>query len=331
MSRVSNAGQNYYINRLLNDVRHSLNRAQLQVSSGKKSQNFSYLGPTKSSLSISMRQDSKRIESYVFNLNLVGSRLDVMVDRMENATDIARNMYNTVLQIPRTEPPNLDILHSGAGQALEMMIETINTNVGDRYLFAGTDISNRPLNDMDALKASVDGIMDQYMAGMITGVDVVSDVDSLSDVQLGYNTTLAGADPVTVQIEKNYDIDYTHMANGEGLKDIIKGLQMLASVEYDPALHDEYLDVIDGAGAFLQEGALKLDSDLAGLGIKQQMMEDMHDRHEKAQIDIAQYIGRAEDVDIAEAVVRMQLLQTQLEVSYHTLGSLKNMTLMDYM
>ena len=132
-------------------LRKSMEGLERQLATGKKSDTYGGLGPERS-LSVSFRSGISRLESYQSSITMVDLRLsvsDLVVTRISDIGVEARAALD----------PNIyQLLGNGKTQgqatALNLLGETLsllNTDAGGRYLFAGQDVSNKPVESMNAI------------------------------------------------------------------------------------------------------------------------------------------------------------------------------------
>ncbi len=132
-------------------LRKSMEGLERQLATGKQSETYGGLGPERT-LSVSFRSDISRLESYQESITLVDLRLsvsDLAVTRMSDIGVEARAAMD----------PNIyELLGNGKTQgqatALNLLGETLsllNSEAGGRYLFAGQDVTNEPVESLNAI------------------------------------------------------------------------------------------------------------------------------------------------------------------------------------
>tara|TARA_R110002124_G_scaffold111152_1_gene264814 strand:- start:3393 stop:4823 length:1431 start_codon:yes stop_codon:yes gene_type:complete len=122
-----------------------------QLATGRKSQTYAGLG-TERSLSVAFRGDLARFESYQSSITLVELRLsitDQVLTRMDGvATEARGSMDPNIYQLlgdGRTQ---------GQATAYNLLGETLsmlNSEAGGRHLFAGKDVSGKPVETINAI------------------------------------------------------------------------------------------------------------------------------------------------------------------------------------
>lgn len=328
---VSSLGQNQHIRTILRDVKTEVNRTQIEISTGKRAQQFSGLD-LESGRSIDLRADFNRIDSYTTSINLAQGRATVMDNAMDRITEVARDVFVTTNQFPLSGEPPMDVIRDEARKALDVVRQVLNTSTGGRFLFAGTDIANAPIDAANAaaFDTTVQGEITAFLGGQ-SGAVTLANVNGLTDAALGHSGTLAAAGPVSVRIDDNLDADYTVRADDQGFGDIMRGLALLANLEYDPAREADFFQIYTGASQLIDQGATRIDTAQAQLGLTRQIMDETQVKHEQSQGVIEGFIADVEDADIAQAATDLSNLQSQLEAIFSTTASLRDLSLVNFL
>lgn len=333
MSSVSTIGQQQQLNALLADLRRDLFEAQNQVSTGRRAEDFSGLGQQPTLQSISLRAELGRLDQYRAVIDTVQPRLGVMDKALVGLTDAARTGYTSLLSISRIGTPPTAIINDTASLSLDQVFNRLNTELSGRHVFAATDVTNNPIADTSAARTEAQSLIAAYLAGTQTGSQVLTNMNALSEAQLGYSAEISAGTTgsLEVLIDDDLKVDYTVRAETAGAQDIIRGLALLAEIDYDPAQSDDYWTIFDGAMALVESGADALDIEIGQLGTLRAQFTDVRAGHDQTEIAVKDGISAAEDVDAAEAITRLQNIQIQLEASYQTLAQLRNLSLVNYL
>lgn len=333
MTRVTDIAQNTNLRGLMQQISRDLGETRAQVSSGKVATDYSGLGTVGALASIEFRQDIQRYESLIGGLRTALPRVETMDTVLNEMVATTRQVFDDNLIHPRDNEPPLAIIRDQAQRALASITTKLNTSLDGRFLFASRDIRTAPMADATVLDTAVQTEIAAYMAGTQTGADVLTNVNALTGAQHGYSATLLGlpaADGLSVLVEQNLSVDYTVRADAQGIQEVLRGLSVLANLQYDPAQDAEFWTIFEGAQALLESGARGIDQQVAQLGLVGQQMEQAVQQHGDTQTMLQRFVSDAEDVDMAEAISRMQQLQTQLQASYQTFSTLRDLTLVNF-
>jgi len=327
---ISNIGQSTRMNSLLGSLRSAMLTAQTQLASGRKSESFSGLG-TDSIVSLSLRGDVRRLDTYVESIDAAMGNTEIMDKAMNAMTAAARDVFATLAgQLRGGDAPSQSV-NISAQNALETVQNLLNTSLGGRLLFGGDAVQTAPMADADAVNTNVQAEIAAWLAGSQDAAATIANIDALGDTELGLSAGLAAAGGLTVRADDGLSVDYTVKANNDGFTDLIKGLSLIANLDFNSNDVDGYWQIYDAAMNLIDNGARSVDVEVADLALSTNALEDAKSRHEDTKVVMDRMIGDVEDVDTAEALTRLQTLQTQLEVSYRAIASLRDLSLVNYL
>ncbi|WP_306258087.1 flagellin [Pararhizobium sp. IMCC21322] len=132
-------------------LRQSMSGLEQQLATGRKSETYAGIGSERS-LSIAFRSDVSRLESYQSSITLIELRLsisDQVLTRMDGvATEARGSMDPNIYQLLGDGRSQGQVTsHNLLGETLSML----NSEAGGRYLFAGQDVSNKPVETVNAV------------------------------------------------------------------------------------------------------------------------------------------------------------------------------------
>ncbi|QXM24301.1 hypothetical protein KO353_13770 [Elioraea tepida] len=123
-------------------------------------------------------------------------------------------------------------------------------------------------------------------------------------------------------------------STGSFIRDILRGLAVLGSLDEDlaaiddPALAGDGIhELLIGVSRSLQSAVKTLEEERGALGVAEQRLAALKERHLDMLVVLKAQVGKVEDVDLAEVSARLQLLQTQLEMSYRLIAGLRDLNL----
>ena len=330
MPSISNMGQSLHMRSLLASVREKIGSTQEQTITGMKSGSFGGLG-TAALGSLSLRGQLASIDAYKAGIEQVIPRTQVMNDSMLKIAQVARDMVAEAAKYPRNDAVPVSLVNEMARNAMGIVQQQLNSQIGGRYLFAGTDVGTGPMADPQAIGTSLQPFLADFAAGNIDADAVLAGVNGITGTAAGYSAALGTTGAVTVRADENYDIDYTILADAPGFQDVMRGLSILQNIELTPGNREEFWNLVDRATALIDKGARGVDHESAKLGAKMKIMDDVLVRHEQSAGIAQRFLGNIEEVDIADAITRLQTLQTQLQAAYETMGMLRQMSLVNYL
>lgn len=243
----------------------------VQLNTQKKTQTFSGLG-SDAIFSQRARTNVKTLDAYMANITITSRRIEQMNTGVEQVKKQLTEMMSGLQYAQQQgEYPNLQSIRQQAENAYDYMIDLMNMQDGDRYLFAGADSSVKPLSNtgvfdtfMGTFKAdpsdinnpplASSGLMGQWGEGDITTEEFIQAYRSISDTTLEYSDSLSNG-----QAGKNFTrvgdqttIDYTVLANDPGMRDLMVALGVLKSLP----------DITDAPGALNDPDATNVGEDM---------------------------------------------------------------------
>ena len=310
MTDVSTLGRSLNQIRLLTEQQSSLATLTNQLATGRKTDSFAELGRD-GIISQRARVNISSIETYLGNISNVNRRIeqiDLSIAQFQEQTD---NLINSLTIAPAEgDYPDFEIIQDLANNVYDFLLDLINTQDGDRFLFAGADSDTRPINDTGLFSSflgdfvpdesnltnpplTASGAIGQWGAGLITTDDFISAYRGVDDTTLGYSAPLASdqAGNVFARIDVNSQIDYTVLGNAEGFTDILTAVGVLRELpppEFAPgALNDPTaLTFADDTQPFPPQE--KQDNFFAVINDLQRLLADGVDKLESERFQLAQ-------------------------------------------
>lgn len=325
------AQSNSQIGRLknLNGLASDLTR---QLTTQKKTDTFMGLGAEANNVQ-RYRMDKSLLKTFSGNVDMVGARMKLMTTTLERTSTSAREVLSAIKTKIGTE--DLVTIKSIAGQAMPFLRDLANVDIDGRFLFAGSDTTSRPLDSNAPMNTLSTDLWADFKAGTITADDLLTRLNGLSSLEMGFNPSLTASGSVSVRVDTSTEIDYTSKASTNGMQDIFMATSMLSQLSaLDPALDvatDEDMEkVLDGIISILQRGIDDIGATASDLGSKYDLVNSLQDMHAQDMAMLDKLIGDRENADTAEVAVKLQSLQTQLTASYQVTGMMSQLSLVNF-
>lgn len=138
------------------------------------------------------------------------------------------------------------------------------------------------------------------------------------------------------RVDDDLTVAFGTRANESPLADTISTLAVLAAETFDPVsadTTDRYNELRTRAGTRLSfpNGTQSIDDLVGELGFRQASLNNTKDRHEAAEIVLADFQANVEHADVYEVSAQILALQTQLEASYRTSAILSQLSLVNFL
>lgn len=339
MNVATNAHNTALRLRLL-EVQAEMTKTQIQVSTGKKSDLYSGLrSDTRTSISLTVSKSTT--ETYKQNINVARTRTDTMQTVLKRINDIAVELKNAAIEassVPVTATgTSTQVTKLLAQERLREIASLLNTEVDGRYLFSGFEIdtppminpgaigtAGTPLDDVAALAPPLDNTA-------ASGTTRYTNITTYLNTIANYYTGDVGAGQVAVRIDDGTDVAYGVRGDDSSIRTVMRGIYALATTDLTTAGEGGYRQILDLAMDDLDAGQAQVTQVSAVLGVRQATMDETFERHSNFLVTLTGQISDVEDVDAAESLSRMTLLQTNLEASYRLLASTRDLTLASFL
>lgn len=330
---VSDFGQSQDIINRIGALRKQLFEANRQIATGKKTETFSGLGAQSQQLQ-SLRADASQIDRYIAGINTVEVRTSAMETGLAAITDLASELLDGLRLQVKEGSIELDALQNIARENLRFIQDILNTEINGRYIFAGTDSGNAPYASAVTLNNNIQSEISDWLDGTQTINQFLTDVHAFADTDLGYNGTISGAGDVFARIDKNLEINYTVKADGAGLQDIIRGLSVIANIQFPDPMVDigtdsEFFQIITDVTRTLESGIADINNERLKLSNVVKTMLGRKEQHEKDEIILRGFADDIENVDMAEVIARLQQIEVQLQASFEATAMVNSLSLVN--
>jgi flagellin-like hook-associated protein FlgL len=176
MSVTAIGSQNTLSIQRLIEMRAQLDDLSRQLSTGQKSTTYAGLG-TGSGLSVSLNAQLSALSSFDNNIDMVSTRINVMTTALDSMSDITNTMKSTIAAATSaansTGPGSVG---DTAQASLAQLVDLLNSQAGNRYLFSGTATDQPAVASMNTI---LDG--DGARAGLKQVIDERNQADLGAD------------------------------------------------------------------------------------------------------------------------------------------------------
>lgn len=303
MTRVASFSQNQGLLTGMLRNQADLFKAQQQVTTGKKSQDYKGIASDTSTL-VSARSLKSQADSFVRSGERVSQTLSTNDLQLSTIVDTARDIQAAITQALASD--DATGLRETIDQSFLLLSSTLNTQIGGSYVFGGSRVRTVPFTPQSL----------QELAALPSAADAFAN-DQLR---------------ATARIADNMELSYGVLADEVGA-DIMNWLRDFALFDASPSG--------DLGGQLLPDQRTYLTSQLRGLddaiqtvqsvqvsnGLKQAQVEDLGVRMTERGVFLENFIAELEDVNMAEAISRLQNEQTALEASYRSFATLSDLSL----
>lgn len=306
MTRVSSFGQNQALLQGILRNQSQLFEAQKQINTGKESDEYRGVAEQATTL-VASKSLFSRTDAYQTISQDVGRATDVYDVQLGLMLAGARDLRQQLITfIANNDATGFDLI---VGENFGLTVDALNTKVGNRYIFGGAAASSQPVTtpDINSLQA-LPNVADAFDNDPLKAVARVS--DSVT-IEYGLVADELGTD--LLQVYRDL-ADYSDSPAGpvDGELD-----------QAQAAFLTTQLAAIDGAVQNIQRAQMLN-------GLHSRKLEDLSSQHEDQKIFLEVFISGIEDVDITEAISRLNNTQTALEASYRVVSQTTRLSIVDF-
>lgn len=300
MTRIASFGQQDVLlqNTLRNQQRLSV--TQQQITTGKKANDFGQLAPnTQEALSVrNARASVDAFRSTVQTVQRTTSIYEATLGNIETAVDDARQSVLNALAQKDAE---------GLMQQLEAsfgnVIGALNTRINDEFVFSGASTDTPPVVNMSF----------QDFLALPDPADILQN-DSTKKRAL---------------IDEGVELEFGQLAD-EVAGDFLATLHSLGNAPVAGTLDQTEEDLLTVELNALDQARSDVQSAITRNGLNIRRLEELDVQHAETQDFLGGLIGDIEDINLAEAVTRLNQQQTTIEASFRTIGTLSRLSLLDF-
>lgn len=281
--------------------------AQTQVSTGKRINEFSD-APQDLGALLAARNADARTADFLASAKAIRTRLDLQDTHIDELASITAEMKQSVLDAVANS--------SGAGLKAELegvfsrMVSILNTQIDGKYIYGGTrqdvpPVTVASLSELVALPATADAFQNNAVAAS-------GRVDNSQMIGFGQLADQLGGPA--------FDMLRQIMTFDAGPSGPFNNDMTEPQAQFLTGLAPQLTAVSDGVNNLL-----------AANGVAYQAANEAVERHSDARVTLATMISDIEDVDMAEAVTKLNNAQIALQASAKSYATVQGLSLLDYL
>lgn len=322
--RISTVSQNLRIDNSITSIQRKIADAQLQISTGKKSQVYSGFEGQDVRLLITLKEQRTSVDSYlttIKNTQVKNKTIDASLVTFSDITqDVRKKLYEQVEGLYENSALALETF---ANAAIDQLTNLLNQTSGGNYLFNGTDTDLQPLIAAATTKGA-------YAQPALAGgaAAVIAAAETFFDTDANWtNVTTPAPGSLQARIDEGVDVSFGELANNNAFEEVFDVLYAFANVNFQTGDDAEYETLVNwGIGKI--EAAFELINDMVGNnGVIGAQLASREEAHRDSVTLLETQILDIEEIDPYEAVSSFQTLQAQLEASFQTTSVLRGLSL----
>ena len=331
-----------------------LARTSREIATGRVSDSYAALGRG-SAEAIAVRMEAERNEGFLGANKLLSGRLEVTSDALSGIRAAGQGVLDMAISANDGRAADIGALRTLAAAAIDSVANAAGISLGGTFLMSGTAGDQRPLRGWAEAAADTGQSPRDVIEGITGGtlVDAADAADKADRIAAVFSGTdpvrsnnfegafyagtpaLAGdgsaSERVSTRVAGDTVLAHGVQANDPGVREILRGLSMLASVDPATVPDDAWSEWIGTAVKALSSGVDQVQSAEVKLGLQRAQLDDVITRQQDRVTLFATELDALEGVDGYEAATRLTQIQTQLEASYAVTARLSRMSFLNYM
>lgn len=315
-SRVSTFGQSQVLLQQLLRQQESLAISQRQVATGKVASDFKGLARDANALASAKAVESRN-EGYLSGNRQLDQRLEIYNAALGELGDLAESLRQDMIQAVG--------LNSGKGfidkvtAIFQRATDLLQTKDRGQYIFAGTRTDTPPVNattvaDFLALASSDDIFENNQQKAQAR-------VDDNRTIEFGLLADETAA-PLMNALHRILQFDSGALPPGAAAYAPAGPFGDPLSANQRDFLVAEFQNALDGVQAIRRQEAAN--------GVRLASLEKVIVRQEEDRVFIKNFIAEIEEVDVAEAITKLNRDQLSLEASLNVASRLSRLNLLDF-
>lgn len=292
---------------------------------------------------VAARVDFGLLDALMISNKTAIARMDVAQQALEDIEATNTEMLGALVALPSGDTGATAITIQ-AEAALERVADLGNGASDGSYLFAGTNSDTPPIVRFDnGPRAVVEAAFNAHfgfpvgdpLAFNITAADMTTFLQTdfanlFGDPDWGTNWSTASDTDMLNRVAPDERVTTSVNATEDAFRDTMRGLAMIAGLDLSALNDAARQSVVDEARSAMGDAVSGTVALSTRLGFAQQAVQRADDRISLARDLLEQDVATFEGVDPAEAKVRIDLLTTQIEMSYALTAQIARLSILNY-
>ena len=331
---VSFLGQSQAQSGRLLSLQKTMTDLQRQSTTQKKFETMSGFGAASKSV-MRYRTDISNLTTYTNNIDLASNRIKIMNTAMDSARKAGEDLISAIATQVIGGEVDIESIKTIAQNSLSFMQTLINTEADGRYLFAGSAVETPPLASRSLVNTEMQSQVTNWLNGTNTTAQLLSNVNGLTDAQIGFDPSMSTAGPVSIRVDQDVEIDYAVVAPDNGFDKLMKALSFAANLEIPDQATDvpdiaQFTEVLLAIENMAREGVKGIVSANTNLSGKYAVAEGLKDQQNADKAVLQNLLDNAENADTTEVLIKLQYTQVQLEAAYQVTSSVSQLSLVNF-
>jgi flagellar hook-associated protein 3 FlgL len=336
-------------------IKTRLDQLTTQISSGMVGNTYAGLGAN-AAVSLNLSPQIATLQTWQNNINAASGTMQVAQTAMTQLQQIAANFLSQTSNLEGFNASQVDSVAASAQQALVQVAELLNSQDGNTFVFSGIDGGNPPVPDPDSILTS--GFYTQISAQVaqlgtqgaaVTTANVTAVASSNNpgtspfSAYLSQPATTLQAPAIQVGQGQSATVGLLASANspsvastgaattGSYMRDLMMALATIGSMTSSQTGDSDFTTLVQSVNATLTGAIGAMGEDAGVLGNIQTDLTASQTTMAATATVLTTQVGNVQDVDVAQAMTDLTLVQTQLQASYQIIASTSGLSLAKFL
>lgn len=341
-------------------IKQNLDQLTNQISTGLISNTYAGLG-SGAAVSLNLNPQIAALTTWQNNINQASSSMQVTQTAMTQIQQIAANFLAETGNLEGSNASEVDSVAASAQQALVQVADLLDTQDGNTYVFAGQDTTNPPVPDPDSILSNPFYTQIAAQVGLL-GIQGAALTTAATLAIAGSNTpgSAGGTSPFstymsqpagalqapTIQIGEGQSAAVGLLASansavtstgagttstGSYMRDLMLSLATIGSLSSSQVGDAGYTTLVQSTNTTLTGAISAMAEDVGVLGNTQTNLTTDQTTMSDTATALTTQVGGVQDVDVAQAMSNVQLVETQLQGSYQVIAAMSGLSLAKYL
>jgi flagellar hook-associated protein 3 FlgL len=335
----------------LGQIKQNFDTLTEQASSGLISNTYAGLGAT-APVALSLAPQVAGLQQAQTNIAAASGPAQVTQTAMTQIGSIAASLVAAMPSLDGLTPSEVDTVAATARSELGQVADLLDSQYGDVYVFAGQDTSNPPVPNPDQITAS--GFFTQISAAV--GNLTISGAAATTVTTLAIaSSTSVGTSPfsATYLAQSASSLTPPAVATGDGqsrtlglvagvnigpvstgtsttgsyMLDLMRALATVGSLSSSQVNDPNFAALVSDTQTSINGAVTAMNTDVGILGEQQSSLNSLSTTLSDTQTVLTGQLSTATNVDMAQTLSNLSLMQTQLQESYQLISAESGLSL----
>ncbi len=337
-----------------NTVQQQLNTLTEQASNGLIGNTYAGLG-NGAAIALDLQPQVAMLQTQQHNVDAATTRLNVTQTAMTQLQSIASTFVANMNNLPGANGSEVASIAAAARSALTQVVNLLDTQDGNTYVFAGQDSQSPPVPNPDGILSSgfatqistaVAGLTTNGAAATQTSILGIASSNSpgISPFSAYLSQPAASPQVPYIQVGPRQIVQTGILASantaavstgpsttGSYMRDLMSALATIGSLTPAQENDPNFATLVQNSRTNLTGVVRTMAEDVGVLGDQQTRLINIQTGLSNTQTALTTQVGNVEDVNMASTLSQLTQTQTRLQASYQLIAGMAGLSLVKYL